>query len=66
MVFRTTLPDAPRPHKTPLYPLTPLLFIIAGLGIVVNTFIADTRNAVIGAIIIAIGIPVFFLWKRFG
>lgn len=66
MVFRTTLPNAPRPHKTPLYPLTPLLFIVAGLGIVVNTFIADTTNAVIGAIIITIGVPVFFLWKRFG
>jgi APA family basic amino acid/polyamine antiporter len=64
MVFRTTLPNAPRPHKTPLYPLTPLLFIVAGLGIVVNTFIADTTNAVIGAAIIAVGVPVYFLWKR--
>lgn len=66
IVFRSILPKAPRPYKTPLYPLTPLLFIIAGLGIVVNTFIADTTNAVIGAIIIAVGIPVYFLWKRFG
>jgi APA family basic amino acid/polyamine antiporter len=64
MVFRSTLPNAPRPHKTPLYPLTPLLFIVAGLGIVVNTFIADTTNAVIGAAIIAVGVPVYFLWKR--
>ena len=64
IVFRTKLPDAPRPHKTPLYPLTPILFIVAGLGIVINTFIADTQNAVIGAAIIAIGVPVFFLWKK--
>lgn len=66
MVFRATLPKAPRPHKTPFYPLTPLLFILAGLGIVVNTFIADTANAVIGALIISIGIPIYFLWRRFG
>ena len=64
IVFRTKLPDAPRPYKTPLYPLTPILFIVAGLGIVINTFIADTKNAVIGAIIIAVGVPVFFLWKK--
>ena len=64
IVFRRKLPDAPRPYKTPLYPLTPILFIVAGLGIVINTFIADTENAVIGAIIIAIGVPVFFLWKK--
>ncbi len=64
IVFRKKLPDAPRPCKTPLYPLTPILFIIAGLGIVVNTFIADTTNAVIGAVIIAVGVPVFFLWKK--
>ncbi len=64
IVFRKKLPDAPRPHKTPLYPLTPILFIVAGLGIVINTFIADTQNAVIGAAIIAVGVPVFFLWKK--
>ena len=63
MVFRKTLPNAPRPHKTPLYPFTPLLFIIVGLGIVVNTFIADTMNAVIGAVIIALGVPVYFVWR---
>ena len=65
IVFRTKLPDAPRPHKTPLYPLTPILFVMAGLGIVVNTFIADRQNAVIGAAIIALGVPVYFLWKKF-
>jgi APA family basic amino acid/polyamine antiporter len=64
MVFRSTMPDAPRPQRTPLYPLTPLVFIVAGLGIVVNTFIADTTNAVIGAVIIAVGVPVYFLWKK--
>jgi hypothetical protein len=42
----------------------PILFIVAGLGIVINTFIADTKNAVIGAVIIAVGVPVFFLWKK--
>jgi APA family basic amino acid/polyamine antiporter len=64
IVFRRTLPAASRPFPTPFYPLTPVLFIIAGAGIVLNTFVTDTRNAVIGTAIIALGVPVFFLWKR--
>ena len=63
IVFRKKLPDAPRPYKTPLYPLIPILFIVAGLGIVINSFIAYTKNALIGAAIIAVGVPVYFLWK---
>ena len=66
MVFRRTMPDAPRPQPVPLYPLTPILFILFGLGIVFNTFVTDWKNARIGALIIATGIPVFYLWKRFG
>jgi len=64
IVFRGTRPDAPRPYRTPLYPLVPLVFIVAGSGIVVNTFIADTNNALIGSAILAAGVPVFFLWQR--
>lgn len=66
IVFRRTMPDAPRPNPVPLYPLIPILFIVAGLGIVINTFVADWKNARIGALIIAAGVPVFFLWKGFG
>lgn len=64
IVFRTTRPDAARPYKTPLYPVVPLVFIAAGVGIVINTFIDDPRNAIIGSIIIAAGVPVFLLWQR--
>jgi APA family basic amino acid/polyamine antiporter len=64
MIFRRTMPDAPRPNPTPLYPLTPLLFILTGVGIVVNIFFTDWKNARIGAVIIALGVPVYFLWRK--
>jgi basic amino acid/polyamine antiporter, APA family len=64
IVFRRTMPKAPRPQPVPLYPLTPILFVVAGLGIVANTFYADWKNARMGALIIAAGVPVFFLWRR--
>ncbi len=66
IVFRRTLPEAPRPRPAPFYPLTPILFIIAGIGIVINTFITDWKNARVGAVIIALGVPVFYLWRKFG
>ena len=63
LVFRHTRPDAPRPYRAPLYPVLPLLFTLAGFGIVANMFIADTRNALIGSAIISLGVPVFFAWQ---
>ncbi|HZJ66502.1 MAG TPA: amino acid permease [Kofleriaceae bacterium] len=64
IVFRRTRPDAPRPYPTPLYPIVPLVFVLAGTGIVLNLFIDDPVNAVIGSAIIAVGVPVFFVWRR--
>jgi APA family basic amino acid/polyamine antiporter len=64
MVFRARLPDAPRPTPAPFYPWTPILFVAAGTGIVLNTFLADPRNALAGSAIILLGVPVYFFWKR--
>lgn len=66
MVFRRTLPEAPRPFPVPGYPVVPLLFILAGAGIVLNTFFADTRNALIGTAIFLLGVPVYYFWRRPG
>jgi len=64
LVFRRTMPDAPRPQPVPLYPIVPLLFILAGTGIVANELITNWRNARIGALIILLGVPVYWLWNR--
>ena len=66
IVFRARRPDSPRPYPTPLYPLTPILFILAGAGIVLNLFVADPKNALAGSGIILLGVPVYFLWRRAG
>ena len=66
MVFRRTKADAPRPFPTPVYPLTPLLFMAAGSGIVLNTFVADPRNALMGSLVILLGVPVYYFWRLRG
>lgn len=66
MVFRARRPDSPRPYPTPLYPLTPILFVLAGAGIVLNLFVADLKNALAASGIMLLGVPVYFLWRRAG
>ena len=65
-VFRRKLPDAPRPFPTPGYPWIPILFSLAGVGIVVNIFFTDTLNALMGVAIFALGVPVYFFWRARG
>ncbi len=66
LVFRRTMPDAPRPFPTPGYPLVPILFTLAGVGIVINIFFTDTLNALIGTGIFLLGVPVYFVWRGRG
>jgi len=64
IVFRSRLPAAPRPFPTPLYPITPILFVVAGLGIVLNLFVEDPRNALAASGIMLAGVPIYFVWRR--
>lgn len=64
IVLRRKMPGAQRPRPVPFYPWTPILFALVGVGIVANTFVVDLKNAVAGAIILALGVPVFWLWWR--
>jgi APA family basic amino acid/polyamine antiporter len=64
LVFRRKRPDAPRPFPTPGYPWIPILFSLAGVGIVINIFFTDTLDALIGVAIFALGVPVYFFWRR--
>jgi APA family basic amino acid/polyamine antiporter len=62
--YRRSEPDAPRPFRTPGYPLTPIVFVVAALGIVVNTVFAQPVQSLIGLGITVAGIPAFLWWRR--
>jgi APA family basic amino acid/polyamine antiporter len=66
MVFRRTLPAAARPFPTPGYPWVPILFTLAGAGIVLNLFYASPADALLGTAILAAGVPAFLLWRAAG
>ncbi len=64
LVLRRRRPDFPRPYRTPGYPLTPVIFILAALFISVNTLIQKPINALAGLGIILLGVPAFLYWQR--
>jgi APA family basic amino acid/polyamine antiporter len=51
-------------YRTPLYPLTPLLFVIVTVVIIVSDLSSSGWRAAAGVIVAALGFPVYALWKR--
>jgi len=64
IALRRKQPDLPRPFRVPGYPITPLLFVLSGFAIVVNTVIDNPRQGAIGLGATALALPIFFLWRR--
>ncbi len=64
MVLRAKRPELKRPYKIWGYPVVPLLFILANLGIGLATLWEKPFDAVRGFGIVALGIPAYFFWKQ--
>jgi basic amino acid/polyamine antiporter, APA family len=64
-VLRRKRPDLERPYKVIGYPVVPILFLLASVGMVVNALITDPLNTGVTFGIILAGIPVYYLWVRF-
>lgn len=62
--YRRREPDAPRPFRTPGYPVTPILFVVAALGIVVNTVFAQPVQSLIGLAITVAGVAAYAWWRQ--
>ncbi len=62
-VLRRTRPDLQRPYRTVGYPITPAVFLLASVGMVVNALITDPVNTGVTFAIILAGLPVYAVWK---
>jgi amino acid transporter len=62
-VLRRTRPDLHRPYRTWGYPVVPILFLLASLGMVLNALVTDPVNTGVTFGIILAGIPVYFVWR---
>jgi basic amino acid/polyamine antiporter, APA family len=63
-VFRRRLPGAERTAPVPLYPLTPAFFVAVSTWFVVMTLVQRPAQALAGLAFLALGVPVYFYWKR--
>ncbi|KFN93708.1 amino acid permease [Tetragenococcus muriaticus PMC-11-5] len=64
MILRRREPELARPYKVPAYPLIPIIALLGGLFIVVNTLFTQFTLAAIGIVLTAIGIPFYFYLKK--
>ncbi|MFB3920447.1 MAG: APC family permease [Terriglobia bacterium] len=62
--LRRTQPDTPRPYRAWGYPVLPALYIVFSLFVEWALLTHKTGRSFAGLCIVALGIPVFFLWRR--
>jgi APA family basic amino acid/polyamine antiporter len=62
-LLRAKRPTAERPVRAPWYPFLPALYVVATGALCVNLLFQQTRYAGLGLIIVALGVPVYFIWK---
>ena len=64
--YRRRQPNMARPFVTPGYPLTPILFVLSAAAIVLNTVITQPKNVLFAIVLMALGVPAYYLWRARG
>lgn len=74
ILLRVREPNTPRPYKVPGYPVIPILFILVSVTFLVITLKTDITdylagkvpviNSLFGLVIVALGIPFYFYFKK--
>jgi APA family basic amino acid/polyamine antiporter len=51
-------------YRMPGYPVLPALFVVVAAFVVLSAMWSNPRNAALGVVLIAAGIPAFLFWRR--
>ena len=62
--LRAAEPELARPYRAWGYPVTPLLFIAFAAWLVKNTIVERPRDALVGVVILLLGLPVYWGMRR--
>jgi APA family basic amino acid/polyamine antiporter len=62
-IFRRRNPDAERPYRTWAYPIVPLIFLLVTAWLLIQTLYDDTKNSIIGIVLILLGMPVYYYFQ---
>lgn len=63
-ILRRRQPDLNRPYKVPLYPWIPLVALLGGLFILINTLFTQFFTTAIGIVVTALGIPFYMYLSK--
>jgi basic amino acid/polyamine antiporter, APA family len=63
-VLRQTKPDLPRPYRCTGYPWLPAIYILLGSAWAINAAVEERDATIKGALIVLLGVPFYFYWKR--
>jgi APA family basic amino acid/polyamine antiporter len=65
-MLRRQRPDLLRPYRAVGYPVLPALYILLCCGVMVLLLLSPTTRteSISGLVLVLIGIPVFYLWRR--
>jgi APA family basic amino acid/polyamine antiporter len=61
--YRRRFADQPLPYRVPWYPVIPFVFVATVFGVIIATVINKPHDAGMSLLIIALGIPVYVLWR---
>src|SRR5580704_14727213 len=64
IVLRIRRPDMPRPYRTLGYPVVPIAFVLGIACLIVSTLRSSPRESLLGLLLIALGLPFYFYWKK--
>jgi len=62
--LRATRPDVERPYRAFGYPAVPALYVIGASTILLVLFLYRPATTWPGLVIVLLGVPVYFLWRR--
>jgi APA family basic amino acid/polyamine antiporter len=65
-VIRKRRPELPRAYRVWGYPVVPVIFLLASVGMIANALVTDPRNTGVTFGIIAAGIPVYYVARAMG
>ena len=63
-VLRRRYPEMKRPYRVLGYPFTPGLFLAVSIWMMVYVVFSRPGESLLGILIVVLGIPAYFAWKR--
>lgn len=65
IILRRKRPDLARPYRVIGYPLVPVVFVVVSILLIGNTIWTMPKESLIGVSLIALGIPVYYMFRGY-